>query len=366
MKKFAYIVHLPHSYRKGFAAMHPAFGFLPEVVLKTYMSTRPISPFLWSEVTVSPHADATEGYIIMVPYTASHLVSHQWEAGGQIEKAVRLATSLGAELVGLGPTFSSITMAGRRLQNNQLVPISNGCTYTAVTVFQKIQRLLALHAGPRARITILGAAGFTGSLVSQLLATQEDGAFIFIDKEVDKIDKLARTLRFLNPNGRFFVSADLHDAYGADILVSLTNSCTAILHPHLLKPNAILLDAGHCTSIRATVATRRPDIRVIDGGMVAAPHIQFKRRHLQLPSKLAYASLAEIVLLAQQGLDTDYSVGTPSLAHAHHLMQLARQYAILGFGHAPDHAFGAPVNTSGLHEAPHAAYVNKHLTPAGI
>lgn len=342
MKKFAYLVHLPNGYRKDFSKLSAPLGLVPDFLYKAFMYSLPLKPYIWSEVKVSPISAEADGYVIMLPYTGKQLIEQQWQAQPMIERAVRLAADKGASIVGLGPLFSSITMRGRLLANNPYTGITNGSAFTAVSVFQKIEQLIQDKQG-RPRIAIVGATGSVGNLVSLLLASAGIDNCLLLARNFRRLSNLSNAMRLENPDAKPSVSVEIKDIKDADIVVVLTSSGETVLQAKHLKQGAIILDATQPRSIGRGLLRQRPDITLLDAGIVSSPALHFSQPDITLPKGISYSSLAETILLAQAGHDGDFCLGSPSLADAQYINQLCTDHRRLGFSLAPDHAFGQPL-----------------------
>ncbi len=342
-KKFAFLVHLRSSYRKDLAIMAKPLGLIPDAVYNFLMSNRPVDPFIWSEVTLTPGATEPEGYIIMLPYSGKQLLEQQREMQPLIEKAMKLAHSKGAEILGLGALTSPITLGGKLLTTNPYVKITNGNAYTAVITYQKMARLIAENNKPT--VAIVGASGSVGSLVCSLLAKNNCTAnYILIARNQRRLSNVAENMKTLNKQLNVEISTYIDDTKKADIVLLLTSAGDCILKSDHLKQNAIVLDDTQPRNTSPALLTERPDVSIIDGGLVSVPHLKFFKRHICLPKGISFACLAETMLLAKAGYDENFSVGNPTLAQAEFIIEKAAEFKHLGFGLAADHCFGKLVN----------------------
>jgi fatty aldehyde-generating acyl-ACP reductase len=342
MNKFAYIAHLPNGYRQDFSHLHHPLGILPDFIYKAFMYSLPLPPYVYSEVRVSPIASEPDGYIIMLPYTGKQLIEQQWLVQPIIEKAVKLAAEKGASIVGLGPLFSSITMRGRLLANNPYVKITNGSTLTAINIFQKIEQLLQ-EKQPNPHIAIVGATGSVGTLVSQLLANAQITNCHFIARDNRRLTHLSNVLDLSFNGYKHTVSTDITNIRNADIVVMLSSSSEKLLKSKLLKKGVTILDATHPRCITKSLVRSREDIQLLDAGLVSAPSLHFSHPDIALPNGISYSSLAETILLAQAGCNSDFGLGKSTLTETNLMLSLCEEHRRLGFTLAPDHSFGKPI-----------------------
>ncbi|MBD2751425.1 saccharopine dehydrogenase NADP-binding domain-containing protein [Spirosoma validum] len=344
MKKFAFLVHLRNSYRKDLRALATPLGWIPDAVYRLALRNRPLAPFIWSDVTLTPNATEPEGHIIMLPYTGQQLLKQQNEMVPCIEEALALAASKGAEIMGLSGLISSITQDGKRVNANPYLPVTNGNTYTSVMLWQRLSQLIRECHNPKPVVALLGATGSVGRLVSTLLAKhQDDVRYLLIDGNSHRLYRLAADMRSVNSSVDYTVSQQVDKVKQADIVVVLASAVEHTLQAHHLKVGAVVLDDTQVRNTQPSLLTKRPDVTVIDGGLVATPNLRFHQRSIGLPNGISYARLAETMLLAQARYPGNFSVDTPTLAQAEYISTLAHRFSHLGFGLAPDHSFGKAI-----------------------
>ena len=340
MKKFAFLVHVRNSYCTDFAAVARPFGWLPESFYETALRNRPFRPFLWSKVTFSPDRTQAEGYVIMLPYSGKQLLTQQRAMMPRVEQAVSLASSLGAEVIGLGALTSPVTLGGKLLTGHQDVSITNGNAFTAVITARKVAQLVRDSSIPCPVVAIVGATGSVGHLVSQLLATyQPDADYRLIARNERRLKALASEMTGIDPFVRPTISTEMDSVRQADIVVLLTSSSEALLHSRHLKRGAIVLDDTIPRNTNPLLSKQRPDLTIIDGGLVSMPYMQISR-DIGLPDQTSYACLAETMLLSLAGHQGHFSIGNPTLAQAEYINNLAKKFSAFGFRPAADHSFG--------------------------
>ena len=339
MKKFAFLVHLRSSYRKDLGILAPPLGWIPDSVYRVAFKNRPFAPFIWSDVNITNSAEP-DGHIIMLPYSGQQLLEQQKAMLPRVEQALELAATKGAEILGLGALTSPITLGGKLLVNNPHVAITNGNAYTAVITFQKISELIQQSPKKNPVVALVGATGSVGTLVSKLLAKHHPEAeYMLVARNERRINQLAVEMDSINKYIETVVSLNIDDVKRADIVVLLTSAPDSLLHSQHLKRGAIVLDDTQPRNTHPDILKQRPDVTVIDGGLVSVPGLQL-RNHIGLPKGLSYACLAETMLLAQAGHEGHFSIGNPTLDQAEYIAQIAQRHSALGFGVAPDHSFG--------------------------
>ncbi|GAB3499908.1 polysaccharide biosynthesis protein [Spirosoma knui] len=340
MKKFAFLVHVRTSYQDDLKKWAAPLGWIPDSIYRYALRNRPLPPFIWSKVTLTPGATEPEGYVIMLPYSGHQLLEQQKAMMPYVERALKLAANAGADVLGLGALTSPITLGGKLVTNNPYLSITNGNAYTAVITWQKVAQLIRQSPNPFPVVALVGATGSVGSLVSKLLATyQPEADYMLMARNERKLSQLASEMGALNARVRPIVSQQITDVKQADIVVLLTSAADSILHAEHLKAGAVVLDDTQPRNTHPDILTQRPDVTIIDGGLVSMPHLKLTS-NIGLPAGLSYACLAETMLLAKAGHEGHFSIGNPTLEQAEYISSAAKDFAHLGFGLAPDHSFG--------------------------
>jgi predicted amino acid dehydrogenase len=128
----------------------------------------------------------------------------------------------------------------------------------------------------------------------------------------------------------------------ADLVLTATSSVEGLVTPHLLKPHAVVCDLSRPPNVSRAVKRDRPDVLVIDGGVVAVPGLPDLGWHFGFEQGLAYACMAETMILALEHHEQDTSLGSDlNLPTIHHLRRAA---ASLGFRLAQLRSFDRPLS----------------------
>ena len=141
------------------------------------------------------------------------------------------------------------------------------------------------------------------------------------------------------------VASDLaHWLPRLEVVLSATSNGAAFIDPAALHHNAIICDCAQPPDIGHASLAQRPDVSVIEGGLIHMPErsYRFGDQHLtSLPSGVIFSCLAETIVLTMAGKQRDYSIGKrPPLADAEAIFELARD-----FGFAP--AVEQPIEKAG-------------------
>lgn len=149
----------------------------------------------------------------------------------------------------------------------------------------------------------------------------------------DRVDELARGKPQVP--APLVITADLASWLPRlETVLSATSNGSAFIDPAALHQNAIICDCAQPPDIGHSTLALRPDVTVIEGGLIHLPErsYRFGQQNLTgLPTGVTFSCLAETMVLTMAGLQRDYSIGKrPSLEDAEAIFDLARS-----FGFAP-------------------------------
>jgi fatty aldehyde-generating acyl-ACP reductase len=89
----------------------------------------------------------------------------------------------------------------------------------------------------------------------------------------------------------------------------VTSAIETIIEPHHLKPGAVILDVARPRDVSRQVVEKRKDVLVIEGGMVEVPGPVDFGFDFGFPPRMAYACMAEVMILALEGRCESYTLG---------------------------------------------------------
>lgn len=307
MTKFAFIIHPLHV--RDIGRKYPFLKVLPGTWVEAMLAV--MSPQDCGRITgvKSPSGAETEGWFVGCPLTARQLLSGDPEkCTRKIVDACRQAADLGAEIVGLGAFTSIVGDKGFTIAERVEIGVTTGNSYTTATGIEgtllAAQKMGIVPA--QARATILGATGSIGKICARMLGPQV-GALTLVGRKRETLDGLLEELgNPANVTAETDLTAALRDA---DMIIAVTASVEAIVQPEHLKPGAVVCDIARPRDVSRRVAQERDDVLVIEGGSVAVPgppNIEFD---FGFPPGMAYACMAETMMLALEGHTTDYSLG---------------------------------------------------------
>jgi acetylornithine/succinyldiaminopimelate/putrescine aminotransferase/predicted amino acid dehydrogenase len=358
--RFAFIVHLLDT--RSLVDFDEALGGLnpSELDALSHRFEDSAKPFVASRVRIeSPTGQIAVGDFVVLPKTSAQLLHlRPEEAFDEVAAAVTLAKERGAKIVGLGGYTSVVTTNVLGLL--KLGPaLTTGNGYTVVSAIDaavEASRLTGRKLDEH-RAAIVGGAGSIGSALASLLAERvaslvlvgRDGdaaaalgryAVIltrmvrhlagrrkrgFAFREGSLADRLSRVQcmdKLFDGSGRLLLTnegeraildetrdlpirwtTDLPGAVRAsDMIFLATSTPEPLLDARAVQPGTVICDLSRPANVGDDLH-RRDDVMVIDGGIVEVPGRPNLGFHFGLATGLAYACMAETMML---GLEQRY------------------------------------------------------------
>jgi acetylornithine/succinyldiaminopimelate/putrescine aminotransferase/predicted amino acid dehydrogenase len=316
-----------------------------------------LEPFLLSKTRViSKNGKKAYGEFICVARTSEELMNMPKEqVMKELTAAVNLAKKRGAKIVGLGAYTSVVTKGGRELRNLG-VALTTGNSYTVAAAVDATLEA-ANRLGVPVQDTIAAVVGATGSIgrTTALFLAEKVNSLILIgnpnneEHSRKRLQKLmAETYQFLNredlqSGGAIYhfvrnhprvpaPDADIeqYQAFAtlvasespliytvdlgkylplADIVVTATSQVNSLITPDMLKFGAVVCDVARPADVSLEVKEARPDVLVIDGGVIAVPGAPDLGWNFGFEKGLAYACMSETMMLALEGRYEHHSLG---------------------------------------------------------
>lgn len=336
--KFAFLIHPRDTLHADMGQLLGApFGLLPDAWWSAAFARLPIAPMVTGRVSYADAPDEIVGSLITVPLTPTQLLTlPRTKVQAKISAAVDKARDLGAKIVGLGALTAPASAGGKSLAKRDDIGVTNGNAFTAAMTLLGMERLLT-RIRPDPLIAIVGATGSVGGCLSRLYARRHSGRLLLVARNQGRLDALASEVRASGAN--VAVSTDMEAVANADLVVLLTSATDALLCSRHLKLGAVVLDDTVPRNTDPGLIAERPDVLVVDGGLIEIPGLNLQGS-IGLAPKIAYACLAETMLLALAGHEGHFSIGTPHVEQAEYLLRLALEHKELGFTLAPFRSFG--------------------------
>jgi predicted amino acid dehydrogenase len=348
-KRFAFIVHLldADSLRRFDPSLQP-FSDAELEGLKSRI-TEFLKPYPFGKLAVqSADGRRTEGELIALPHLPSELLAlAEDDAVALVQSAVDLAAERGAEVVGLAGFSSIVTYGGLALRAREGMRLTSGNSYTTWVAMQALEAACAKHDISLADCTvaIVGATGAIGQALS-LLCAERAGELILIgnpqvaETSIGRLQVLAqdckRHVRSRAASGHTFRPGSFAErcarragAEGADadagvtittdidrhlplahVVLTATNAVLPFISARHLRHGVIVCDVSRPFNVAPNLSAERPDVRVVDGGLVRAPDASVLGL-LEEPERgnVLLACAAETIVLALSGFRSPHLCG---------------------------------------------------------
>jgi predicted amino acid dehydrogenase len=323
VNRFAFVIHpLSQEYFKTVKQIDLLSQVSPPLFMDTLEKIMAYAPpFVYSRVTgiKSPTGVEAEGWLISVGGTAREIMSHSPEfTYSRLLDAAAIAKRLGAQIMGLGAFTKVVGDAGVTVARRAPLPITTGNSYSASgALWAAHDALLRMRLLPRPRgkarvkfkAMVVGATGAIGSVCARLLARAAEEVYL-VAPEAAKLLALKASILQEVPDAKLFVSAstDKHIA-DMDMIVTATSGAgKKVMDIMRVKPGCVITDVARPLDLPPEEVARRPDVLVIESGEIELPG-DVEMKPIGLPRGLAYACLAETIVLALEGRFENFTVG---------------------------------------------------------
>lgn len=320
--RFAFVIHpLSQSYLTNVEPLRTIEKYSPGVVMdgvEKVMAYAP--PMMYGPITGvrSPTGDEAEGWLITVGGTPKELLGHSPEfTYARLLAAADQATKLGAQVMGLGAFTKVVGDAGVTVAKQAPLPITTGNSYSASgalwAAHQALERLglseLDEHGRISGKAMVVGATGAIGSVCARLLALASDDLYL-ISPETAKLLALKGDIEKDNPRATVHVAATPGEFLpDMDMIVTATSGAgKKVLEIMDVKPGCVITDVARPLDLSAEDVAKRPDVLVIESGEIELPG-DVEMPSIGLPPGVAYACLAETVVLALEGRFETFTIG---------------------------------------------------------
>ncbi len=322
INRFAFVIHpLTQAQLKKDPTIELISRYTPPVVLDTIEKIIAYSPpFVYSKVTgvKSPLGVEAEGWLITVGGTPKEMLAHPPEfTYKRLLQAARMAKRMGAQIMGLGAFTKVVGDAGVTVAKKADIPITTGNSYSASGALwaaadaARRMGLIKVQKGKRlkAKAMVVGATGAIGSVCCRLLAMAFTDIYM-VDVRHARLLALKESILEETPGVNIEISTRA-DKFVSDMDVIVTATSAAgkqVIDIMKVKPGCIITDVARPLDISPEDAAKRPDVLVIESGEILLPG-DVEMKDIGLPPKVAYACLAETIVLALEGRFETYTIG---------------------------------------------------------
>ncbi len=342
MDNFAFIIH-PIDPKRDVQRKFPLLGRVLPVAAIHFLSAY-FPPVYISHIT-GIRSQATgkeiEGWFVACPMTPQRMLSLPPErVYRKIIETGRLAERLGARLLGLGAFTSVVGDAGITIAKHLRIPVTTGDSYTVATAVQALREAARRMEIVLAEATaaVVGATGAIGRIAARLLA-REVPRMILVGRRPERLAEVRAQVAA--EGAEVQVTTEVAAIREADLILTVSSALDAIIAPSHLKPGAVVCDVARPRDVSRAVAEQRDDVLVIDGGMVEVPGEVDFGFDFGFPPRMAYACMAETMILALEGRYESYTLGRDlQIEKVEEIARLAEKH---GFRLAGFRSFERPV-----------------------
>ncbi|WP_375193687.1 dehydrogenase [Marinobacter sp.] len=322
VNRFAFVIH-PLS--QQYLTRTPPLDWIASVSPPTVMNlvekaVAYTPPFIYSKVSGirSPTGDEAEGWLITVGGTPREIMAHGPEfTYARLLQAAKLAKKLGAQIMGLGAFTKVVGDAGITVAKRAPLPITTGNSYSASgalwAAHEAMKRIGRVTIGPNGKAAgkamVVGATGAIGSVCARLLAKAVDEIYLAAP-EPAKLLALKESIEQETPGAIVHLagSAD-RDLGQMDMIVTATSGAgKRVLDITRVKRGCVITDVARPLDIPAEDVAKRPDVLVIESGEIQLPG-DVRMKDIGLPGGIAYACLAETIVLALEARFENFTLG---------------------------------------------------------
>ena len=323
VNRFAFVIHpLSQEYFKTVRPIELLSHVSPPFLMDTLEKAMAyLPPFVYSKVTGirSPTGVEAEGWLISVGGTPKEIMSHDPEfTYRRLLDAADIARQLGAQIMGLGAFTKVVGDAGATVAKRAPLPITTGNSYSASgALWAARDALLRLRLLPppkpggkiAMKAMVVGATGAIGSVCTRLLAMAADEVYM-VSPETAKLLSVKESILRETPDAKLFLSSRADkDIADMDVIVTATSGAgKRVLDIMKVKPGCVITDVARPLDLPPGEVAKRPDVLVIESGEIHLPG-DVKMKNIGLPQNVAYACLAETIVLALEGKFESYTVG---------------------------------------------------------
>ena len=308
--RFGFIIH-PIDTKRDVSRKYPTLGKLPTWLIDFLSIFFP--PVYISEITgVTSAANGRflQGWFIACPLSPKMMLRLPPRVVyRKIIQTGRLAEKLGARILGLGAFTSVVGDGGISVAKQLNIPVTTGDSYTVATAVHAIR-----HAAEtmdiqlnQATIAIVGASGAIGSICAEMLAP-DCQQLLLIGRRTEPLQQVAKRVRAAG-GSQITISDTIDQLPQAHLIITVTSAIDTIIGPQHLRPGAIVCDVARPRDVSRQVVETRPDVLVIEGGMVAVPGPVNFNFNFGFPPGMAYACMAETMVLALEQKYESFTLG---------------------------------------------------------
>ncbi|HEX5726805.1 MAG TPA: aminotransferase class III-fold pyridoxal phosphate-dependent enzyme [Longimicrobiaceae bacterium] len=335
-KRVAFIGHLvapEHAYHWD-PSLEP-FG-VEQVERQIYKTARVIGPSIYDQVHVRSETGEEVHFSFIGLYLTSAQFAEALEARDtdwimeKVEAAVELARDEGCQVIGLGGYSSIIARNGKRIRTPGIA-VTTGNSLTVGMGLLALKRACEDTGIDPAQSTlaVVGANGNIASTYAMMMAGEVAELMLVVrDPSSPRTRAQVEAIRNYAPGAKVTVTADLADLRHCQLILSASNAAGSIIFPEHLSPDPVVVcDISLPADVDPSVELVRPDVKVIQGGVVRLPYNDDLRFGGQpLEPGFIYACTAETILMGLEGIREHGSYGAVTPEGVHRFLAVAEKH----------------------------------------
>jgi fatty aldehyde-generating acyl-ACP reductase len=308
--RFAFIIH-PIDTKRDVSRKYPALGKLPAWLINLLSLVFP--PVYISEITGITSAyngRSLQGWFVACPLSPTMMMSLPPRlVYRKIVQTGRYAEKLGAKILGLGAFTSVVGDGGITIAQQLNIPVTTGDSYTVATAVHAIRQAAATMDIPlhQATVAVVGATGAIGAVCAEMLAP-DCQHLLLIGRRQEPLWAVGERVKAAGCP-RITITVDMDQLPQAHLIITVTSAIDTIIGPRHLRRGAVVCDVARPRDVSRQVVENRPDVLVIEGGMVAVPGSVNFNFNFGFPPGMAYACMAETMALALEQKYESYTLG---------------------------------------------------------
>lgn len=311
MDTFGFIVH-PIDSKRDISRKYPLLGRIATDWMIKHISPL-FPPVFLSEIQGIRSKDNNKevrGFLLACPLSPKHFIELPVRTVyKKIIHTCRRAEQLGSKIVGLGAFTSVVGDGGITIASELDIPVTTGDAYTIGITIQT-----ALYAANRMNLSmnessaaVVGATGAIGRTCAHMLSREVSELYL-VGRDRQRLAYLQDELSD-EARARIHISTNLNVLTNANLILSVTNSSKPVILSEHLSAGSIVCDVARPRDVSPTVLATRPDVLIVDGGIVDVPGKVDFHFDFGLPPGKAYACMAETIALTLEGRFESYTLG---------------------------------------------------------
>lgn len=307
---FAFIIH-PLDPRRDASRKYPALAHVPAWLIEWLSVFYP--PVFISEIkglrSQSSGREA-QGWFVACPLSARLMLTLPSSfVYRKIIQTGRYAEQLGARILGLGAFTSVVGDGGKSVARALNIPVTTGNSYTVAVAVDAVGRAAdrLQMTLPDTTVAVVGASGAIGSVCARLLAPNVK-ELILVGRRMHSLERIAG--QCIEQGARFVdTTINIERIRRAQIVFAASSALGPLIESRHLHRDAIVCDVARPRDVARMVKKQRPDVLIIDGGMVEAPGEVDFGFDFGFPPGQSYACMAETMALALEGRYESFTLG---------------------------------------------------------